>query len=1088
MTQRWFAGIWAVLAALLLAGALALGLGGGPLRPTDQRVVKVGLYQNAPKIYTAANQRPAGLFVELLNAIAGAEGWTLQYLPCDWSECLAQLASGRLDLMPDVAYSDERAQRFDFHTVSVASSWSQVYSSGETRVAALADLAGKRVALLEGGIQQRYFMQLMKDLGLGVQAVPVASLEMGYAAVVAGQADAVVTNSFFAAHNGSKYALRETPLVFLPSNLYFATGKGRNTDLLARIDSHLTDWRRHSDSIYFDALHRAMAAPPEVLVPGWVQASLAALAAGLALLVAVSMLLRRQVAQRTRALLDTTLALQAERNNLEAQVAARTAELLAAKEGAERLTQVKSEFLANMSHEIRTPMNAVLGMLYLALKDEMPAPLRNRIAKAQGAAQALLGIVNDILDVSRIEAGKLALEEVEFGLDGVLEQLSDTVSYQAEHKGIEFLIRYDPLIPSRLLGDPLRLGQILLNLCGNAVKFTEHGEIELALRCLHLDASDVTLQVSVRDTGIGMDAQAQQRLFEKFSQADQTTTRRFGGTGLGLSICKSLVTMMNGRLWVEDSQPGQGTTMSFTVRLRIAAGALTHQRELAEQSGPLLQGLRVLVVDDNRVSLEILAGMLRYFHLEVRTATNGPAALAELRGAADPPFDLVLMDWRMPGMNGDETTRRIHADSSIRHQPKVVMVTAHGREDVMRLAEQAGVDGFLIKPVSPSSLLDTVLSVLGRGRILRRDDAGRADPAHPVSSGKIAGAHLLLVEDNDINREFATELLRSEGVEVDEAVDGEQALRQVQLRDYDGVLMDVQMPVMDGLEAARRIRALAQTPGGERFAALPIIAMTALAMAKDAELSRAAGMNDHIAKPIAPDRLMAALARWVRPRSDRAADASTSAAAASSSTADLPPDLAAMTCIDAVEGVRRIGGKADAFRKQLLRFRERYADAIAELRRLSEIEGVRQAEERCHALKGVAGNLGAHALYGKVSEIDDQLKRGQQADAAAMNEAEVLLARLMHEIDGLAGTPPPPAPAAPLSAEALRDLLARLNWSIDADIGAAEPLLAALRGGTVGTPLAAPIDEIAELVDGFETRAAAAAIQRLQARLQEAAP
>ena len=501
--------------------------------------------------------------------------------------------------------------------------------------------------------------------------------------------------------------------------------------------------------------------------------------------------------------------------NLENIVAERTQELRLAKEEAEEATRSKSEFLANMSHEIRTPMNAILGMLYLALKSDLTPSQHNHLAKAQGAAHSLLGIINDILDFSKIEAGKLDIESIEFGLDAVLEQLTDAISYQTEHKGIEFLVHYDVSIPPILVGDPLRLGQILLNLCGNAVKFTEEGEVELGFRCLTTSETDVTLQAYVRDSGIGMAPEVQDKLFEKFTQADQSTTRRFGGTGLGLAICKNLVELMGGRIWVEDSQPGKGTTICFTVQLKISQQAQARQRELVEQAGPLLKGIRVLVVDDNEVSREILAEMLRYFHIDVGTAANGPAALSALESSADHPYDLVLMDWRMPGMNGDEATRRIHGNARLVRQPKVVMVTAYGREDVIRLAEQAGVDGFLIKPVSPSTLLDSILSALGRGRILDADDTRHSNLNDLASSGQLAGACLLLVEDNDINREFATELLRSEGIEVDESINGQDAVEKVQRRDYDAVLMDVQMPVMDGLEAARRIRALATTPGGE---------------------------------------------------------------------------------------------------------------------------------------------------------------------------------------------------------------------------------------------------------------------------------
>ncbi|NMF97653.2 response regulator [Aromatoleum toluolicum] len=768
-----------------------------------------------------------------------------------------------------------------------------------------------------------------------------------------------------------------------------------------------------------------------------------------------------------------------------AQLKTANKDLLQAKEVAEEAKRAQSEFLANMSHEIRTPMNAILGMLYLALKSDLSPSQHNYLAKAQGAARSLLGIINDILDISKIEAGKLDIEQVEFGLDAVLEQLTDAVGYLAERKGLEFLVRYDPSIPSRLIGDPLRLGQILLNLCGNAVKFTERGEVELAFRCLNASETDITLQVFVRDTGIGMTPEVQGKLFEKFTQADQTTTRRFGGTGLGLAISKDLAELMGGRVWVEDSQPGKGTTMCFTAQLRIAGQARARQRELVEQVGPLLEGVRVLVVDDSEGAREILAEMLRFFRLEVGTASNGPAAIAALQAAAASPYDLVLMDWRMPGMNGDEATARIRNDAAIPRQPKVIMVTAWGREDAFLLAERAGIDGFLIKPVSPSMMFDTILSVLGRGRIFGTEER-RASLREPASGGQLAGARVLLVEDNEINREFAIELLRSEGLEVDEAANGEEAVQRVQARDYDAVLMDIQMPVMDGLEAARRIRALAGAPGvmdGERFAVLPIIAMTALAMAQDAEKSRAAGMNDHVTKPIAPDRLMATLANWVQLPAGRAGRVAVTRTA---DRGEVPADLGALTSLDAGEGIRRIGGKADAYRKQLARFRRRHVDAVAELCRLVAAGDAQRAEECCHALKGVTGALGAHALYEKISVIDALLKQGVLPDAAVLDEADALLLRLMDEIDGLGDSSGAiPRPAAPLAPDTLRELLARLGEALDNDLGAAEPLLAELRAGLAGTPLEADITSVGALVDVFDIDAARARLKGLEVSLSD---
>ena len=749
------------------------------------------------------------------------------------------------------------------------------------------------------------------------------------------------------------------------------------------------------------------------------------------------------------------------------------------KETAEEANAAKSQFLANMSHEIRTPMNAILGMLYLALKNDLPPNLHNHLSKAQGAAHSLLGIVNDILDFSKIEAGKLEMESVEFGLDSVLEQLTDTIAFQAAQKGVEFLIRYDVNIPVILIGDPLRLKQVLLNLCSNALKFTEQGEVELAFRQLSCNENTVTLQISVRDTGMGIEPELQARLFEeKFIQADQSMTRRFGGTGLGLAISKHLVDMMGGRIWVEDSQIGKGTTICCTMRLQVSQEAEAHRRDLMAKTGSLLKGVRVLIVDDNKVSREILSGLLRSFQCDVTSVASGDNAIQLLETTQENPFELVLMDWRMPMMNGDETTRHIHANHLIVKQPKIVMVTAYGREDVIQLAKQSDVNGFLIKPVSLCSLLDTILTVLGHARILGETKI----QAHTQIERKFSGARILLVEDNDINREFAGELLRSLAIQVDEAANGQEAINKVQENAYDLVLMDIQMPVLDGLEATRRIRALANSPETARFSTLPIIAMTALARSTDAQNCEDAGMNARVIKPIDPDCLFAALAKWL-PASKRSMNNSTVAMNLVTQN-ELPVELLALESLQAQEGVRRIGGKVEAYRKQLKRFREHYPDVVKELQHLLNEQGYVAAENYCHALKGIAGNIGAFALFKEIAHIDNLLKQEQKPSENDFEQLNKLFSQLIEDIDSLSINVLPQVKHEPLSLPQLLEKIILLKQVVETDLGAVESIITDLRSGVVGTEFEKIMSEIAIQLDIFNIDEAQALLSHLQIQLE----
>jgi len=574
-----------------------------------------------------------------------------------------------------------------------------------------------------------------------------------------------------------------------------------------------------------------------------------------------------------------------------------------AKEMAEESARVKSDFLANMSHEIRTPMNAIIGMAHLALKTELTPRQRDYVTKIQTSGQHLLGIINDILDFSKIEAGKLTVEHSEFNLEKVLDNVANLIGDKTAAKGLELIFDVAPDVPTELVGDALRLGQILINYANNAVKFTEEGEIGVTVRVQEQLEDEVLLHFAVRDTGIGLTPEQQGLLFQSFQQADTSTTRRYGGTGLGLSISKRLAEMMGGQVGV-SSEYGQGSTFWFTARLGIG-----HAQAAAHLPHPDLRGRRVLVVDDNDNARAVLQDMLGAMTFVASEAASGKAAVAAVAAAAraGEPFDLILLDWQMQGMDGIETGRAI-LGLGLEPAPKLVMVTAYGREEVMKQAEETGFEAVLIKPVSASLLFDTAMRALGQERDEARRTAGHQAPA-PAELAAIAGARLLLVEDNEMNQEVAAELLRDVGCQVAVAANGQEAVDMVHANPYDLVLMDMQMPVMDGLTATREIRS------DPRFTDLPIVAMTANVMAQDREKCLAAGMVDFIAKPIEPDDLWRALVRWIPPHPGHGANTSAAPAQGTAS-----PELPAIPGLDMAGGLRRVLGKAALYRTLLDKF------------------------------------------------------------------------------------------------------------------------------------------------------------------------
>ena len=636
------------------------------------------------------------------------------------------------------------------------------------------------------------------------------------------------------------------------------------------------------------------------------------------------------------------------------------------KRAARAASEAKSEFLANMSHEIRTPMNAIMGLADLMRRTELSARQEDYLKKIQSSSRNLLGIINNILDYSKIEAGRLELERTPFVLDDVLSHLSGVVTLKAEEKGLEVLFSTGDDVPQRLVGDPLRLGQVLVNLCNNAVKFTEEGHILVRIeRDEGLgDAArgTVGLRFAVRDTGIGVPSEKIDGLFDAFTQMDGSTTRKYGGTGLGLTISRQLVRLMGGEMRV-DSEEGRGATFTFTALLEAQAEEdVKHVLSPAE-----FRDMKVLVVDDNKLSREILADYLESFSFRPDLASSAEEALEMLEKAAgEAPYELVLMDYKMPGVDGIEASRHIKSSASLRKVPAVLMVTAYGREDVYEAARKAGIDSFLHKPVNQSLLFNSIMEVFGKEefkhRSRRPEDYGKA-------SEKIRGARLLLAEDNRINQEVAVELLSGEGFSVVVANNGKEAADLV-LSDeaaFDAVLMDVQMPVMDGFAATRAIR-----ESGRPNRDIPVIALTAHALSHQREKCLQAGMNGHIAKPIQLDQLFAELEKFVTVSAPPPAEALPSAA----SEEDEDPWPLEAEGIDLQGALKLFRGKKGLLKKLLGDFRDDYRGTGAVLREALEAGDREKIERTAHTVKGVAANIRA----GDLEEAAARLEEGAGAE------------------------------------------------------------------------------------------------------------
>lgn len=637
-----------------------------------------------------------------------------------------------------------------------------------------------------------------------------------------------------------------------------------------------------------------------------------------------------------------------------------TIELEKAKKEAEKASVAKGDFLANMSHEIRTPMNAIVGISYLLQNTELNSQQKDYLQKIINSSQSLLAIINNILDYSKIEAQQMEIEQISFNLLQIQTNLVDIVGSTAEKKGLELLFSIDENVPLDLVGDPLRLHQILTNLINNSLKFTKKGEVVVSISQKHKAADKVKLHFTVKDTGIGMTQKQLQLLFKPFSQGDSSTTRNFGGTGLGLAICRQLVEIMGGKIWVE-SIDGHGSSFHF----ELIFGVESTENTLTFNPSSGLQGLQVLVVDDNSTFQNITKEMLESFSFKVKLASTGEQAISVLEEASErnDPIQLVLIDWNMPGLDGIETSRRIKSSNQLQGIHTIIMVSAFGREGVVKQAEKIGLDGFLVKPLNRSLLFDTIMESFGKKGIFHK-------PKHDVDKTNVAsnlpflkGAKVLLVEDNPINQEVGRELLDMVGVITHIVSNGQEALEAVADMTFDAVLMDIQMPIMDGFDATRLIR---QQEDSESH--LPILAMTANVLTTDKKRAEEAGMDDYIDKPITPALLYSTLAKWIVPHTDKVNYLSANLEQKNISQNEFV--LPELPGLNGNKGLERLNDNVDLYLQILQRFVAEQTCSVEQISSAIDTKDFETAERLVHTLKGLASTLGAAELALVSKEVE----------------------------------------------------------------------------------------------------------------------
>ena len=1009
-----------------------------------------------PFEFIGPNGEYSGMASDYVRLLEKRLGVSMNVVPnLSWEQVILGVKTKQIDLLPCLTATPQRREFLDFSNSYLTFPLVVVERKESTLVGGMEDLEGEQVALVRGYAIEQFVREKFPQIDITQADSPLNGLQL----VATGKAEAYIGNlavvSYLIEKNNLTNLKIAGPASQWSDDLRFGVRKDwpELAEIINKGLATITPQEQEAIRKKWIEVHYEYGINPAEFKK-WLQ-----IGGGLFLFVLAGMAIRNRTLRHWN-----------ERLSVEIR------ERKLAEERADAANHAKSDFLAHMSHEIRTPMNGILGMTYLALQTDLQPRQRDYLQKVESSGKILLRIINDILDFSKIEAGKLELEQIDFDFDEVLSDVVDLMAEKAQKQGLELICLIKPQVPRLLVGDPLRLEQILLNLIGNAIKFTESGEIEVNAEVAGRADGSVTLQLVVRDTGIGLSPEQQERLFQPFSQADSTMTRKYGGTGLGLAICKQLVDMMGGAISLQSS-PGVGSTFTVTARFGLQNNAEAPQKRLA----PDLRGLNVVLVDDNARAREVMAEELQSLTFKVTPLASAKALLERLDEQQGEGIDLILIDCEMPSSDGIVCLSQIREHFPKLSAPLVLMLNMHGKEQRSQQAFAAGARQLLFKPISRSTLFDTLMSLFAKHTASAVPIIPDIQSKRLRRSVRLSGAHVLLVEDNLINRQVARELLEAVGFEVSEATNGAEALRMVESYAYDAVLMDIQMPEMDGLEATRRIRALAETKG-DRFRNLPILAMTAHAMVGDREKSLAAGMNDHVNKPLDPERLYGTLRRWITsaegPKVESQADTNLQALG-------IPADLPG---VNLTAGLRCVAGNGKLYRQLLETFYRNYQTAAETISNVLKEGKFDEAKRLAHTLKGVAGNLGALQVQNAARELEQAILQPEQDYEAQLASLTATLTPLLAALAVLPPPGPPPegnqqTAAAPLSGKELEARLQELADLLHISDTASEAVFEGLRD-TLRDLQPEATDELEERLTNYNFKGALESVERIAISLK----